>query len=563
MITLPYIRGDTANTYYIASATIAPSLAYDCLNSVSLHAEEATALVNSLVPYVNWQSTSAYLADPPSGYLLDPVDLYGELDNILSNVATGFFPNEYSFGIAVRDVFTRAHDGHFGFTPDIIAKAFYFSRSFSVVSVSIDGVSEPEVYVASDILRYYGQTQYSSNSTFKAPSPIVSIDDEDVISFLEELSLNDVLQDPDALWNNVMYNPAYFTQGSGSGGGIFLNAGYNYPGDTTTLEFANGTVVTTQNYAYVQEDFTGVTDGESFYQKFCATGSSQTSGAASSSAVASATATAETGAATASSDDGFAALIMHGFDDVNAPASASASSSASASATVTSLAASSTSAYQPTIAYPTPIIRHSEGDIAGYYIDDPDYDSVAVLSVPSFQGSGSGGIPEFQQVAQTFLTESKAAGKTKLVIDLSANGGGTILLGYDLFKQLFPQPEYVPYGESRFRAHEAFNIIGQVTSDAAALLPKDPNNSSYEEAEGNNPFVYFADLNPALRQYDSWPEVYGPHEFYGDNFSSILRYNISNPALLADFAPGINITGYENRTGFTQPFAREDLVMVS
>ena len=495
---------------------------------------------------------------------MDGVDLYGELEQIASNVATGFYPNEYSFGLAVRDVFTRAHDGHFGFTPDIIAKAFDFGRSFSVVSVSIDGISEPEVYVTSDILRYYGQTQSSSNSTLKPPSPIVAIDGEDTISFLEELSLENVLQDPDALWNNVMYNPAFFARGSG--GGLFLNAGYNYPGDTTTVEFANGTVRSFRNYAYVQEDFTGVTDGESFYQTFCATTEgSQTSGAASSSAIASATATAETGAATASSEDGFAALIMHGFDGVDAQASTSASTSASASAsaTVTSLAASSTSAYSTTVAYPTPIVRHSAGDIAGYYIDDPAYDDVAILSVPSFQGTGSGGIPEFQQVAQTFLAESTAAGKTKLVIDLSANPGGTILLGYDLFKQLFPQPEYVPYGESRFRAHEAFNIIGQVTSDAAALLSQDPNNATYEDAEGQNPFVYFADLNPALRQYDSWPEVYGPHEFYGDNFTSILRYNISNPALVEDFAPGINITGYENRTGFTQPYAKQDIVMVS
>ena len=35
-----------------------------------------------------------------------------------------------------------------------------------------------------------------------------------------------------------------------------------------------------------------------------------------------------------------------------------------------------------------------------------------------------------------FLNESRAAGKRRLIIDLQANGGGTILLAYDLFKQV-------------------------------------------------------------------------------------------------------------------------------
>lgn len=66
-------------------------------------------------------------------------------------------------------------------------------------------------------------------------------------------------------------------------------------------------------------------------------------------------------------------------------------------------------------------------------MDGPGYEDVAVLSVPSFVGTSEDEIP-FQIVNTYFLNYAKAQGKKKLIIDVSANGGGTILQGYDLFK---------------------------------------------------------------------------------------------------------------------------------
>ena len=97
-------------------------------------------------------------------------------------------------------------------------------------------------------------------------------------------------------------------------------------------------------------------------------------------------------------------------------------------------------------------------------LSDPAYSSIAVLSVPSFVGLG----PEelsFQAVATAFIADAVAAGKTKLIVDVSANGGGTILQGYNLFKNLFPS--LVPYGATRFRAHQAFDIMGETVSAVA------------------------------------------------------------------------------------------------
>lgn len=41
---------------YIARATVDAQLAFDCLNSVSLRSTEAKALVEAVMPYVEWQS---------------------------------------------------------------------------------------------------------------------------------------------------------------------------------------------------------------------------------------------------------------------------------------------------------------------------------------------------------------------------------------------------------------------------------------------------------------------------------------------------------------------------
>ena len=65
---------------------------------------------------------------------------------------------------------------------------------------------------------------------------------------------------------------------------------------------------------------------------------------------------------------------------------------------------------------------------------------------------------------------AKAAGKKKLVIDVSANRGGYILQGYDTFRQLFPHT--VQYGYNRLHEHEVFNIVIEQFS---ALISADYN----------------------------------------------------------------------------------------
>ena len=226
---------------------------------------------------------------------------------------------------------------------------------------------------------------------------------------MENLGQLGALQDRDASYNTLFYSPAFNALSPGwlgyfGGSGRY---GYIYPGATTAIAFENGTTVTLSNIARVIGDFTGVTDGESFYQKFC-TGPAAT------------------------------------------PASNSSATSTTAAPTATVF---SSPAAEPPAGYPTPVVISPDQSVAGYYIDSaPD---VAVLAMLSFDPL----VPiDFQMVVQDFFADAKAAGKTKLIVDLFANGGGLILQGYDTFRQLFPQIEQD--GFTRFRVNILLKNFG-------------------------------------------------------------------------------------------------------
>jgi hypothetical protein len=185
---------------------------------------------------------------------------------------------------------------------------------------------------------------------------------------------------------------------------------------------------------------------------------------------------------------------------------------------------------------------------------------VAVLSVPSFVGDGDAEI-SFQQTGENFIAAAKAAGKTKLIVDVSANGGGTILQGYDLFKQLFPTID--PFAAAdRLRAHQAVELIGTVFSTVAGEYPRSLDESDAIVDIESAPMDYRTDLDPLTGQhFYSWREKYGPFPAHGDWFTHIFRWDLNDPLTPAQ-SGGIDIHGYGNLTGGVQPFEAENIVIV-
>ncbi|KAH8659352.1 hypothetical protein BGZ60DRAFT_566904 [Tricladium varicosporioides] len=492
-----------------ARPVIDAQLAFDCLNSVNLRANEANQLVDAVRPYVEWQSDLAYLKAPPSNYPFPPADILGTLDAVKANVTTATYKNEYQFQAALFQTFNQAHDGHFAFFPDLLTKAFSFRRQVALVSVSNDGIEIPKIYVLNDTLA-------SVNNTSFRPSAVLKINDIEASRFIQDISdPSTPFQDRDAGYNAMFFSKAGLG-GLGSTG--FFQAGgplsFTWPGPTTTLTFENGTTTTFKNQALVRSSFNGVTDGDTFYRKFC-TGPTPT---------------------------------------------ASPVPTSSSIPTFTPLPTSTSRPRATAVpGYPAPVIVSSDAVISGYYLTDPGVQDVAVLSVLDFSPQSPA---EFQAVAQKFISGAKAAGKQKLVVDLSINGGGFLFLGYDLFRQLFPGIQQD--GFSRFRENPAFLKMAQVFSDS---IPSNFSKASspdelIQNFENFYNFRFELDItNSSFQSYNG--KFLGPRD-KGDGFTSLIRLDLSDPLITSNttYGIGIDITGYGTRKNFVQPFAPENIILL-
>lgn len=108
------------------------------------------AVASRFLQYYNdtlqFQSTVAYLKDPPASYKQQPVDLFGELAKIQQGIDEGLFPNQYAFEATLQNLIYSAHDLHLNLEAGILA-AFTFASPYGIVSVSSDGIQVPKVYI--------------------------------------------------------------------------------------------------------------------------------------------------------------------------------------------------------------------------------------------------------------------------------------------------------------------------------------------------------------------------------------------------------------------------------
>ncbi|KAI9690110.1 MAG: hypothetical protein M1820_010015 [Bogoriella megaspora] len=527
------------STFHAASGSVVPAeIAYDCLESIPFHPRDAVDLVESLKPYISWQTTTAYLKNPPAEYfelMQPPFDLWERLDIVERSANNGTYESEWDFAKALLQVTIDAHDGHLLFPVDVAADFFSFTRSFSLVSVSTDGHELPQVYVYSDVVASYGTSNLSSSNAGTRISAVTAIDGQNATEYLLDYSESGAfLRDRDALWNNLFFNLAGNSQGTPLNfyfpgiftGGLF--GGLIYSGPNTTINFANGTSKVFPNYAVPLADFGNIKNGEDIWKQ----------------------------------------CIKPKIDSALNGSSAAASTNSSA----TSATSQSTSpTVHPAPGYPPFVL--AQGDHtgenpsflgAGFYINDTDYDDVAVLAIPTFGTDNISG-PQYQKFVHTFLQQSRAAGKTKLIIDTSGNSGGIPFTAIDLFAQLFPQE--VPYQAIRYRAHQDFNSVGQTLSalpqtlDASGQYPLGGSVEVFAEDQLN----YHIDLDANGNSFNSFAEFFGPQEIYNDTFTNIFQYNLSNP--FASFPRfGFYVSGFGESANFsntTQPYAAEDIIILS
>jgi hypothetical protein len=170
---------------------------------------------------------------------------------------------------------------------------------------------------------------------------------------------------------------------------------------------------------------------------------------------------------------------------------------------------------------------------------------------------------------------SQKAGKTKMIFDLRGNGGGNAILGYDTFKQVYPQAAAEPFGGTRFRANDALNAAGKITeSFLANKTYAQSNRTAFVEAFGRGAtqddifgftagFNYQHILDINNKAATGWNQLFGPQQANNDSFTTTLRYNFSDS--ISTTYSGFSVIGFNdnaNETSTPQPFQAQDMVML-
>ncbi|KAH7391549.1 peptidase S41 family protein [Cadophora sp. MPI-SDFR-AT-0126] len=490
-----------------AAPQVSAQLAFDCLQSVPNKPDPAVAMVKSLKAFVQWQSTLAFLKDPPSSYMLPATDIEGGLSNISSTAAAGGFKSEYDFQLSVVKLIISAHDGHFAYRPDVF-KAFGFRNNLAsdIVSVSKDGKAVPKLY-------HLGAVNGTNGTVDTAPA-ITKINGVDAAKYITDMNLQfSSFQDPDSQWNSQF--PTY----ASPGGILTVAASLAFQGPSVTLTYDNGQERTEQSFAVIRAgaNFSGISNGEDYYQRFC---------------------------------------------NPNNQIPTNMTTPTTTPVTNTTLPKP-----PPTISgYPLPIVRDSGANTtSGYFLNGTGYENVAVLAVSGFSPEGNVGAVEyltnFQSTVGSFLAQSKAAGKTRLVIDLQANGGGFVVAGYELFAQLYPTVQRFQADNLRL-ADSLVNmarIVGAIPNNFTASTPAQRAAiAALSQSPVVSNLVPGGVFTPGGASFNSVEQIIAPVSLKGDLFTAYQQ------APLNQTDPQFNLTGTGNRSNPpASVFAPENVVLLT
>lgn len=475
-------------------------LAMACLKSVPISQTDASKTVEALKKMVQFQSTISYLKNPPKGWPHEKVDLLAGLGDIGNKVKS--YQNEYDFETDIASLFAKAHDGHLAFNGMAYAGVFRWRRSgrIALVSASQDGKEIPKIWALGDFNR--------TNPNFQ-PSSVTRINDQEIGQFLAEATKTNAYHDPDTQYNNQ-----FFLQPADSFGS-FINPRF-YPGPSTSITYENGTTRNYTNLAVVTDPdaWRNVANGTSFYENFVSAQSQELS-------------------------KRDVNVVPYHLENPRE-----------------SELLGTDAVYRSTLplSYPDPSVSSKRSDvmIAGYFINTPQ-GQVGVLAVQDYISEEEGNPKDFQRVVEDFITEAKSR-KAKVIIDTRTNGGGRVMSGYDMYLQFFPSQK--PQTQSRWRGHRASELFGSRISSLLTI-------SSTNAGLFVSPFSNDAWLNSELEEVPDWNALYPPNRFNNDNFTTLLKYNLSDPLQTSE-TQGIVVTGYLSRANFKEdPFRAEDIVILT
>ncbi|CAI6333810.1 unnamed protein product [Periconia digitata] len=483
---------------------------FECLKNVPFSVANANRFIEFYSQTLQYQSTLAYLANPPPGYQQPPVNIQDGLSAIQAKINAGEYTSQYAFEAEVHHLINRMHDNHVSLEAGILA-AFSFASPYSLVSASSDGKQAPEIYLYEDAV--FSQLEGWN------PSPITQINGKDAVEYLaEHAALNsEGFVESNADWNSLMDSPVRDIQ---FGLSLFQRSTF-YPGNELDFAFANGSTLNTEWLAIYTSDMnTGPMSTPGDFFNYFVLGMVPSGYDP------------EAPTQWWSDNDILNDTLAIGDEQfIDESEVEQAAQDVFGCPTNNTLGSSWCS--ESSGAYPSdPVVAQSglgvsgTGVVTGYIFDDI---STAVLSIPSFFMLDQE-ITDFDAAIEQFIGNATARKSKQLIIDLQQNSGGMSLLAFTLFKRLFNGLE--PYTGSRIRSHEAANILGTAYSEWWKSLETDgtaANASDYQNL-ADNEWVIHNRINPETgRNYSSWQEYFGPVQANGDNFSRQQLYNLTDP----------------------------------
>ncbi|KAH8680521.1 hypothetical protein BX600DRAFT_444595 [Xylariales sp. PMI_506] len=495
---------------------------YACLESVPFNQAPALRFLSYYNTTIQFQSTLAFLKNPPEGYQQPAVDVEDILTRITANVTKGIYQNQYEFEADVQRLTFAMHDSHVDLRSGILSP-FSFGSPYYVSSVSIDGKQLPKLYLTEDIIAA------QSNGWSWTPSPISEINGEDAVSFVTRFASQNSLGrlEDHAEWNDMMGGPTGDILGSTN---IFGGDATFYPGDELNFTFENNTDLETfwiSYYNYMSN--TGpISTGGDMYNFFVL---------------------------------GLAPVTNDSYvDSVTDNRKRQEDDGSGDGVDLTSWNSESSGAYpKPADLYQEELLINGGGVVTGYYLEDA---STGVLSIPTFEQFGDN-LDQFSETVQAFIDGAKSRDLAHIVIDLQQNQGGSLVLAYDTYARFFPQTQ--PFAGSRRRSHELGNILGNVTT--AWWNNLDPNNDeeayNWELGLGDE-WVISPRLNAETNDnFLDWEDYANGPSTLGDRFSLVEAYNLSN----VDFdyeALGMSPYGWgDNLANTTQAYTTNNIVIVT
>ncbi|KAL5405541.1 hypothetical protein PMIN06_002127 [Paraphaeosphaeria minitans] len=473
---------------------------FECLSSVPFIPDVASRFINYYNQTLQFQSTLAFLRDPPEGYQQPPVDVVAELVLLQEKVAEGKYITQYAFEADLQLLINRIHDSHVYLSAGLLAP-FTFISPFPLVSASRDGKELPTVYFQQEVV--------DSQAEGWEPSPIVKINEIDAVEYLTSFSeLNsEGYIEPHADWNSLFEHPALDIQNYQS----VLHSAIFYPGDAINYTQANGTVTSSYWLAsYSEAGHTGpLTTAGDFYNYFVL-GLLPDSWNASN----------PQWWPTWEGDNGDSG------DDSNEQGPSQAVRNCKiGNPKNASWCVESNGAYPNDPDYAQKeLSRLKGGVVTGYFLDD----GTGVLSIPSFLQQGKD-LLNFFDIIDQFLVNAAKKNTTRVIIDLQQNYGGLKLLAVSAFKRFFYDQE--PWTGSRIRTTDMSHTLGESysswwsgleTGDDGALDPNYRYFASSEWVVGNR-------INPKTgANYSNWDEYEGPVSYRGGAFSNLQLYNLSD-----------------------------------